>query len=300
MKKYLEGAIVFMIICVTLISNLITVSAYEKIEHNEYLELVLFGQKNYKSSLSKEEEHKKEAIEALEAASYLCVDQFNGYGTSDIVTLNKFVPDLKVSLDDIDFSSNYKHRKFTHKGWNYDYTKKSGENKANWPKRKEILQLTVKEIFARNNLFVETIEKFKALFVDEDYNKQYDSFCALIYYIHILGDQLDRTEYEEEFIIMPFIQMSGHGEYNIVQELKDNFKVLFASQKNKKEYKELIRELDAQRIDAERYYNEPGGLYIPDNFKKYKKCEEKVMDILGEKVPKLLQKEKFFAEIFER
>lgn len=300
MKKIIG---VWMLVITLVVTSATPIMAYEEKEHNEYLELVLFGDENYKKSLPKTDDRRK-AIEALEAASYLCIDQYNGNGQDNLNKLRDYgIRGLPKNVKDenwIDFKGNYTHRQYTHKGWNYAYPLEDGKlrDKANWPKRKKLLRKTVNKIFQTDNMIQKLYKNVIALFSDNTIeDKQYDSFCSMIYYIHILGDQLDRKRYEESFTIVSFIELPGRGEYNIVDELFTDFENLFSSQINKNEYMEFIRKLKTLKMEADRY-SDNGGLYIPDNFKEYKKYEKEFMDTMGEYVPKLLKNEDFFKSVF--
>ena len=49
------------------------------------------------------------------------------------------IPDIPLSISEFDFSSNYSHRKYTHRGWNLTY-----DEQAHWPIRQKILLNTIR------------------------------------------------------------------------------------------------------------------------------------------------------------
>lgn len=123
------GLILIFIIC---ISTAMPAYAHNRDEHDEDLEYVLFGDREYKKT------HKANTtavtkIKALEDAAYLCVDQFNGSGKDALKNLQKEkVPDIPETIDEIDFKSNSAHRYYTHRGWNVT----TNPDKAHWSTRK--------------------------------------------------------------------------------------------------------------------------------------------------------------------
>ena len=128
MQKRVISFLLAMVIC---FSFVVPAYAHERGEHDEDIEYVLFGNKDYKST------HPITAskIQAIEDAAYLCVDQFNGNGKEALENLNsEDIPGIPKSIEEFDFNSNYAHRNFTHRGWNVPY-----DEKAHWPIRQQIL-----------------------------------------------------------------------------------------------------------------------------------------------------------------
>lgn len=276
------------------------VYAYGHKVHDDYMIDVLFGE-NYNKN--KQSADIKKKITALEYASYLCIDQFNHEGKKKLEELSHFgVSGIPRTIDSIDFTDNNDHRQHTHKGWNYEYPEyqDTGTDKANWTVRKTILQSTVKKIFdkGKGGFFKSIINRVRALFVREESNKQYDSLCVLVYYVHILGDQIEADEYSEKFTVVPLVEINGHGETSIIQELETAFKILFASQTTDEEYMELIQGMETIRIEAEGYRDSIAGLNDQETFERYRKCHTELMDLLVKKVPELLKNEAFFNNIF--
>lgn len=285
--------------------------------HDEKMRQVLFGEMDsYYKKLAKGSKQ-KQYIEDLQYASYLCVDFFNGAKKGQIAleSLSDIgVPNLPANTTDsfekngINYTaSGYTHRGYTHKGWDYDYSKDGLDgDKANWKSRKVILQNTVKTIFDGENSKKGFLAKIKEFFgikdKKESLDPRYNSLAAVIYYVHILGDQIDADENEEGFTAVPFVMMNGKGEVCIVDELEKHFSILFNSQIDSAEYKILIMEMDKYKVKAEKLYDitdTPGGLADSNNFEEYRSCEEEFIKMLSDRVPKLLQNEDFFSSVFE-
>ncbi len=298
MKKRLWAVL----LCVCIIMQCgVRVCAYDRKEHDEVLEKVLFGDEKYKEN-HKENRDIYEAVKAIECGSYLCLDQYNGNGKDNLECLKTYgVNGLPSDIGVIDFKGNQHHRQYTHKGWDYKYPLEKGKDKdkANWLIRKKILQSTVERVFdSKKGIVSNLFGKVKSLFSKEEYSKQYDSFCALVYYVHVLGDQIDANEYEEGFFAVPFSKMSGKGDCCIVEELEKHLDILFESQKESTEYINFKNGMEEIRIKAEQCYARAGGLYIPENFEAYRECECEFLKLLEDNIPELLENEEFFKKVF--
>ena len=219
MKKS-KGLILFL--CVVQFFSCLScanVYASERKEHDKYMCDVLF--KNFlqpENKISIQDE-----IEALECASYLAIDQFNGNGQKDLDKLVAYgVADLP-SLSAIDYSASGKnHRTYTHRGWDFVY---GGLNGDRWAKRKQILLSTA-----------------DAIFEFDGNEKQKESFCAVIYYTHVLVDLMDDESYKVDNGLI--IDPGGRSDKaDIIDELLKHFKVLFADQKHTHKYLFLSGEI---------------------------------------------------------
>lgn len=119
MAKRIFSVFLMILLCISLQPSAF---AHDKDEHYEELEYVLFGNRHYKDT---HPVHAK-IIQAIEDATYLAIDQFNGQGTQELDRLrNEGIPGLPSSIAEINFSANYSHRFFTHRGWNVNYDVKS-------------------------------------------------------------------------------------------------------------------------------------------------------------------------------
>ena len=117
--------IVLCLIAISLaLALLLPALAFERKDHDKYLEKVLFMPGEYPSAAQNQ-------VDMLESASYLAIDQYNGKGVSDLDFLKSCgVSGLPKSIDDIDFSASSYHRRYTHQGWDYSYT--GEKDKAHW------------------------------------------------------------------------------------------------------------------------------------------------------------------------
>lgn len=97
-------------------------------------------------------------------------------------------------------------------------------------------------------------------------------------------------EYNEDSLV-PLISLNDKCEYNIIEELQGHFEILFASQKNKKNYIKLIRDMKTFKKRAKTCRDN-------HDFEEYRKCEADFMNMLIEKIPNLLENEKFFENAF--
>lgn len=257
--------------------------------HYEDIEEVLFENGKYDKS-------KKEKVLMLEYASYLAIDQFGGNGTKQLDYLNKHgVKDTPKSIDDIDLkkvgtvSVNAKtHRNFTHRGWDWKYS--NGEWQTKWKKRKKILSNTVDKVF--------NIKKSKQ-----------DSLCALIYYVHLLGDcsvdkwdEKNNVMSKKQGLKMPFARYHAEkGNEDILFEIIGHTKILFEDQENEKDYKELINKLEKLSKKSRKLViktSDTNNLNSKEQYDKYIKYVKNTLIILKKYFPKLLAKEGFFKRAF--
>lgn len=230
----------------------------------------------------------KNAIEALKCASFLALDQFNGDGIKELETLNAYkVKNLPASITEIDFKSNSKHRSFTHKGWDALYA----DDRAHWPLRKEILLATTEKIF--------NFQWAASEWIGIEYNQKCDSFAALVYYVHVLGDHEARKSAKIDDVMMAFAR--PHADRNnpdMFSELKYHLSILFKDQKSSRKYTSLMSELDEIAADARDLETRTDGVYSEDDFQEFKDLVDQLFETLERYVPKLLAKEDFFKKVF--
>lgn len=286
------------IICITLVFMMITIAtpglAHNADEHDDILEQILFGRiilvnRGVESASQRTDAQK--ALLALEYASYLVVDQFNHYGKEkfDFLKNDYKIPGMPKSLDDIDFSANSNHRSYTHRGWNYEYT----IDRAHWNTRKNILLATVEKIFDFSVL------SGKILGYDFEYSNQCDSFAALVYYIHVLGDYHENESYKVTDIMIPFARNNpGDNNTDIIYELQKHLGVIFNDQKDSRTYKEMVQQLDYYGEKARSLAATTGGINTSEKLQQNQEYVNAVLDLLEDKVPKLLRNEPFFTKVF--
>lgn len=268
-----------LLLCVLFIFQCIpqTSYAYERKDHDKYMLDVLF--KNFKEV--KNDSSITDEIEALECASYLTIDQFNGNGQKDLDFLNQYgVKSIPSDIAEINISASPKeHRSKTHRGWEYPYAGLDGDL---WTERKQILENTVEEIF------------------DFQGNEaQKESFCALIYYIHILGDHMDDSSY----MINNGLKIDVGGridKQDIIHELLKHIEVTFSSQKHTHKYRSLTSALERYNSRLAKIIRSQGGINTNEKFEEKQEYTKDLMKLLTMYLPEMLKEEPFFNEVFYR
>ena len=292
MKKNLFIILLALIIIVTIFIPSKTY-AYGDEGHNRVFEQILFGESFNISNLNKTQKIK---LQALEAASYLALDQFNGKGKDQLIILqNRKVWNLPESIDDINFEGNQYHRQYTHKGWDYNYNPDTAKFKKY--RKKILLNTTKKELsFGITSNFGFT-----------GYTDQCESFAAFIYYIHILGDYLVAgdsnassgniklyTKNDQDLGDM--IDFINNSDNNLVSEINKHLLVIF---KDQKEVDKLVKELDEIGRKAKKIYNSVDGSEIRgESFDAMYEYVKEYRNTLKKYVPDMLQKEPFFNNVF--
>lgn len=299
------------VICIFLIITFALTSisvcfGHDRSGHDADIEYVLFGEENYKNS------HPlvSDIVQALEDATYLCVDQFNGEGEKELRNLldKEKIPGIIKSIDEINYTSNYSHRSLTHRGWNMSY-----DEKAHWPLRQTILINTVKkELFSDESLWT------RLPWVENKYSdKQIESFCVLLYYTHVLGDHLEAGEekkvgkgetgektLQEKLngiaYIAPLVRPNDNENPGVIPDLITYLDILFEEQKetSKHTYDAMIQELKNLEAQSRSLVGSTGGVNTEEKFAEYNNCAKELRDVLGTYVPMLLKKETYFKDIF--
>ena len=270
----------------------VTAFAHERDEHDKDINRVLFGVDDYKSG------HEKTAdvIRALEDAAYLAVDQYNHHGQDALDNLNsRKIPGIPSSIEDIDFTGNYAHRNFTHRGWNIQYPEKS-----HWSMRRTILMNTVEhELFVDSDTplswFPWASEK---VYGRRGTEKQQESFCVLLYYTHIIGDHIEAKKFQDLAYVAPLIRPDDRDNPGIIPELISCIEVLFEDQKHTFLYSGLIQELQNLQYKSEKLVRSDGGINNDQKFEEYHECAVKLLDVLKTYIPDLLKNEEFFYSKF--
>ena len=266
-------------------------------EHFNDIELVLFGVKDgdYGKSKSLSREAKKK-LRAIEYASILTLDQYNGTDSTLLLHLKlmgnipDLPPDVIATKSDNSLGINYKsypniHRAFTHRGWDYSYL----IDEANWEVRKNILINTVNAVF--------TFSKP----ANQRESKGY-AFCALIYYIHIIGDQEEDSAYAPAEIIMPLGRDNTENTNNTNESNPDVFSQLafylprlFRDQTDSLNYLLLMKRLDFLSKKVRKVAE--GGVSKKEEAE-YQRYAKKLLTILSQHIPSLLENESFFSDVF--
>lgn len=265
------------ILCAVLVAECIPtkVEAYERKDHDKYMLEVLF--RNFKEV---ENDHNvDDEIEALECAAYLCIDQFNNNGQKDLDVLLGFgVKGIPSKVEDIAFNaSGTNHRSFTHRGW------KSTNNSISKEKRE-----------LRENILLNTAD---AIFDFKGNENQKDGFCALIYYIHLLGDHQDDTSY----MVKNGLKMDVGGrkdKTDIIHELEANISVVFSDQTHTHKYQSLMGSLEKYNSKLYDLVNSEGGINTDEEFFEKQELVDGLTRLLTLYLPEMLKDELFFSEVF--
>lgn len=257
--------------------------------HDADLQAVLFGDR----VLTKE---MKATVKMLEEASYLTIDQFDSKGQNKLDFLSgkgvRGLPKLKEINIDPGVAN---HRKYAHNGWNSEWHQMKYNSQYNkdenwqkkWKKRKSILLNTVNEVFGFS--WFSNIPLIGG--VVNDYGEDCDSFCAIVYYTHILGDHEVTSDISQYEILLPI--GGGSLDNTIIQELSYHFESLFSEQEHTEAYNSLMDGLD----DLNNECLEIGDI-TEKNIGKNQEIARKLLELMEDNVPELLENEGFFADVF--
>ena len=262
--------------------------SHNRDKHDEILNKVLFGEDYPSLSVSKSNK-----LKAIEDASYLCIDQFGNNGNSELNFLRNTigVKNTIKTISEINYSNISEHRKFTHQGWNYEYThtlipKTDIFEDINWDRRKKILLETCKKVFDFG-------------FSPIGYDKKCDAFSSMVYHVHLIGDYqaMDENAYDKYKLnadkhphMIPLYKRNDT--VNILNALQENFKTLFSTQKNDDNYRKLLSPSlsEISKIKSR--------LSLECSYDEFIEICEDLIAVLQENVPDLLRKEEFFRKEF--
>lgn len=275
---------------------LVTVTAYAHPKegndgHDQYMSWILFGSKTYKDTLSATSREYK-AIEALENAVALCLDQYNGIYEEELEELQAMhIHGLPDDISEIDFSGNSFHRRYTHMGWDHSYA----IDKGHWEIRKTILLQTVNKVFG----FQRFAGKWRFVLVDKDYgyDAQCTAFAKFIYYTHVLADIPD-SDMDRGYSSMIKLAEAHPSKKNpdIYYELLQILPVVFSSQTTDPAYTGLISDIKIQASNAREFIrNTPD---VASEYTTYQEYAEELIEKLASKIPSLLKQEPFFEKVF--
>ncbi len=288
--------LLYFLICLCLIGQNFSFSVFaytadEKDGHNDIARKVLFGENGYVSNT--------DALDALNDAVALSVDQYNGSGEKYLTELRETfkISGLPKTISDFDFSTNPdKHRSFTHQGWDYKYSddtylEKDLVKKSNFELRKKIILNTVNQTFDFGLL------SGKLFF---GYADKCIAFSKLLYYVHILGDYEEIYKNKHSYSnhrMIPLIKTNS--QFGLIEELEDCFEVLFADQEDSRVYGNLKMELKESKNNIASIYSGENDIKgNPDNYKKYTEYAHNLLESLIKYMPLLLKKEEFFQKVF--
>ena len=269
-------------------------------DHDKDLKLALFGNADY--VLRGE---KRAAFKAIADAAALCIDQFSANESmqskkGEFEDLSDRVH-LSMSFADIDLNKNIAgenitpktHRQYSHQGW----SSAKYPNKEFWDVRKKILlEAAQQNLFDDSIPFLPWVSDIISSLTGP--NEQCDAFCALVYYVHILGDHLEGDRPDKLEALEPLAQYESLSSPGIIPELQEYLQVLFADQKMTRTFMSLMQDLDTLGRKAEKVYYSPGGINTEEKCATNMKNAEELLKLLGAYVPELLKNEDFFTQIF--
>lgn len=251
------------------------VIAYERKDHDKYMLEALF--KNFKEVDN--DPGITEKLEALESASYLCIDQFNSKGQRDLDKLLHFgVKGIPKNINEISFDAwGTTHRSYTHRGW------RSTNNSLPTEKRE-----------LREQILLNTAD---AVFDFAGNEKQKESFCALIYYIHLLGDHMDDSSYKVNNGLK--MEVGGRKDKtDIIHELETHIAVVFSDQSHTHKYQSLMASLEKYNSRFYKLINSEGGINTDEKFAEKQEYVEGLTKLLTYYLPEMLKDEPFFYQAF--
>lgn len=271
-------------------------------KHDGDLRLALFGSKDRLVG------DKSTAFKAIANAAALAVDQFSPnlienrkekvYTDLQDELGELHLPKIDVSFDAINLNCNVTkdgknvtantHRKYTHMGWNY----KDYPNPEFWEKRKQILLHAVNWTLFNADAFFSKVPWLS----DALYNpsEQCEAFCAVIYYIHILGDHIEGNIPGKLTDLEPLIQYTSLSTPGIIAELKEQLRIVFISQSSSWTYAGLMEDLSALGVKAEQNCGTWGAVDTVEKCAINQKYAKELLEILSKYLPTLLKKEPFF------
>ena len=261
--------------------------AHDREEHDQELEYVLFRDRYYSDT----HPTTGKTIERIEDAAYLAIDQYNGSGTTELKNLNDDkVPGIPSSIDQINFSSNYAHRDFTHRGWRVTY-----DPKAHWPERQTILKNTI-----RAKLFSSSEGPFSWLPWSSDRDKtdrKVEAFAVLVYYVHVLGDHIEAEKFTALNYVSPLANYNDRDNPGIIPDLMKYLAVLFEDQSSAEQYNSMMQDLEHLADSSDKLYHSVGGIR-ETQFPEYHQNALDLLETLATYVPDLLKNEAFFHKAF--
>lgn len=285
----------------------LTLAHDDQKEHDADLKYAFWGDR--KKELKGDE---KKAFTVIANAASLSIDQFSPndkvqwkkecYNTIQKYLCDLKVPKLNVSYEELDLSIRISgnenvvastHRKYTHLGWNYkEYPKQDF-----WMLRKKALLDSVNRVLFNPQSLLSWWPWLSDVFYGP--SEQCDAFCAMIYYIHILGDHIAGNTPDKLTDLEPLIQYASLSTPGIIAELKEQIQIVFVSQKSSRKYLSLMEDLSTLGICAEKNCGTWGSIDTDEKCRINQKNAEKLLDILANHLPQMLKNEPFFSDRFK-
>ena len=270
-----------LLLCLLNCTSGICETKFDDKDHNRWTEEILFGNPSYRSS---KPESIVTAIDCLEDALLLCIDQFNMSYQRKLDSLNmQKIPGIPTDISAIDFSAGTNHRVFTHRGWYHVYADFEIQ-RGHADVRKQLLFAVVNHVFSFE----------KDCSSPERAEKVCDSMCCLLYVTHILGDRYHSKAY---YGANSTLLLAEETE-SIIHDLLVCLPVLFLEQEKTGDgdYKQLInglRNLSSKILRERRQATTNEELLEID-----KRYSVDVKALLVKYIPNLLNKQSWFTTVF--
>lgn len=273
--------------------------AYERAEHDDITEEILFGKSNPVF-----DSKKTDAKKCLESAVYLCLDQSRSNGADDLSILKDYGVDAVPKLEQIALTGIFygSHDKYTHMGWHHDYGDTNistlGEPwEKRWKLRKKLLLNSVNKVFGFG-----PVSSFRINVLGYTKGTRVDAFAELLYYVHVLGDYEDKIvdnikkeKYKMDLLAIPFAtKQASEQNRDLFFDLQESIEKLFDNSEDPNSFKSLSGTLDtiAQAARSRPSVSSKTGA---ENFRK---DVMKTRLALKKYVPQLLVQEDFFSQVF--
>ena len=218
MKKRIMAVVLSIAI---LFSDSASVFACDRKQTETYVSQMLFGDKaeKYKSN---------EKVQMLMKALYLCSEQYDNDNTKELDALKKKKVSGLPKSEEIEISQK-ELLECSHNTWEYKYNAKEKQQRS----RKTILRNTVSKVFGVgfwNRYFKRNKEK-------------YESFAAVLYYMHILADYLADDPDATEITSKSGFVSAYDGKASV--EINGGIPQFTQKEKNRKDYFLTFSKLDS-------------------------------------------------------
>ena len=290
----MRRSVLLLLVLQLLLSFCTPAFAHDKTGHDAILEKILFGEPTFLTRLTPGSKA-YEALDALEDAVAICLDQYQGNYEDLLTELREYkVHGLPKSVKEIDFSGNQYHRRYTHFGWNNVYTP---TDLAHWEIRKSILSQTVNHVFGFQKMA--GIWMFLGITKDYGFTPKCDAFAAFLYYIHVLGDYTASDKKTIHGSVIPLARLHPEiGNEDIFYEIERLLPLILEKAEADSDiaYCGLIQDIKTMhKIGIG--FEEAGGV-TDESFPDYQNLAKKLLEKLESKIPGLLKREQFFKDVF--
>ena len=129
-------------------------------------------------------------------------------------------------------------------------------------------------------------------------SEQCEAFCAMVYYIHILGDHIEGDASKNLEYLEP-IQYVDAFTSGIITELKEQLQIVFMAQKRSWSYAGLMEALTTLEIESAEEYKTWGKLDTKEKCDINKEFAKEILRVLSAYLPTLLKREPFFSTHFK-